>query len=121
MSTSMSDPTPERDSGPETGEGAPVVTTGNPSDKSSSLFDLRLLIGGLFVVFGLILTIAGFFTNDQEIAKADGININLWLGLAMLALGLFFLAWQRLRPLRLEGPSAAEQTEGGSRTGIPSH
>jgi len=92
-----------------------------PASKASSLFDLRLLIGGLFLLYGVILTVASFFAGDQELAKADGININLWLGLGMLVLGLLFLAWHRLRPLQLEGPSAAEQTEGGSRTAIPSH
>ena len=28
-----------------------------------------------------------------------GININLWLGVGMLVLGLFFLLWVRLPPL----------------------
>jgi hypothetical protein len=42
---------------------------------ASKLFDLRYLIGGLFTVYGLMLTIAGFFTSDADIAKAAGINI----------------------------------------------
>ena len=79
---------------------------------SSKLFDLRYLIGGLFTVYGVILSIAGFFTGDQNDAKADGININLWLGLAMLVLGLFFLGWARTRPLEIRGSSAAAEREG---------
>ncbi len=51
---------------------------------ASKLFDLRYLIGGLFTVYGLMLTIAGFFTSDADMAKAAGININLWLGIFML-------------------------------------
>jgi len=79
----------------------------NPRDATASrLFDLRTLIGGLFVLYGLILTVAGFFDNDAEIAKADGIRINLWLGLSMLVLGLLFLLWVLLRPLRVERPPA---------------
>jgi hypothetical protein len=66
------------------------------------LFDIRLLIGGLFVLYGVMLTVAGFFTSDAERQKASGININLWLGLGMLVLGLLFLLWRMLRPLRIE-------------------
>ncbi|MEO6501194.1 MAG: hypothetical protein ABIQ09_04705 [Jatrophihabitantaceae bacterium] len=66
------------------------------------LFDIRLLIGGLFVVYGVMLTVAGFFTSDADRQKASGININLWLGLGMLVLGLLFLLWRALRPLRIE-------------------
>jgi xanthine/uracil/vitamin C permease (AzgA family) len=81
------------------------------------LFDIRLLIGGLFVVYGLMLTVAGFFTSDADIDKASGININLWLGLGMLVLGLLFLLWRLLRPLRIEPhpiqPEPAEPSAGG--------
>ena len=81
---------------------------------AARLFDLRLLIGGLFCLYGLIVGIAGLFDSDAELAKADGIRINLWLGLGMLALGLLFLAWARWRPLRTGGPSAAEKMERSS-------
>jgi hypothetical protein len=89
----------------------------NPKDATASrLFDLRTLIGALFVLYGLILTVVGLFDNDQEISKADGIRINLWLGLSMLLLGVLFLLWVRLRPLKLErGPST--QTDDG----VPRH
>ena len=76
---------------------------------ASKLFDLRTLIGALFVLYGLILTVVGLLDSDEEIAKADGIRINLWLGLSMLLLGALFLLWVRLRPLKLEaGPSTQE-------------
>jgi drug/metabolite transporter (DMT)-like permease len=85
----------------------------NPSDTArSKLFDLRYLIGALFVLYGAVLTVAGFFTTDQAEQKANGININLWLGLGMLATGVFFLAWARTRPLRLgRGATAREPGE----------
>jgi hypothetical protein len=83
----------------------------NPQDTTASrLFDLRTIIGALFVLYGVILVIAGLFDSDEEIARSNGIRINLWLGLAMLILGGLFLLWVRLRPLRIErGPSAAER------------
>src|SRR5512133_9419 len=82
-----------------------------PQDTTASrLFDLRTLIGALFVLYGLILFIAGLFDSSAEIAKANGIRINVWLGAAMLVLGALFLLWVRLRPLHIStGPSAAEQ------------
>jgi hypothetical protein len=58
---------------------------------ASKLFDLRYLIGGLFTVYGIMLTIYGFFTSAEERAKAADININLWLGIFMLLIGIFFL------------------------------
>ena len=69
---------------------------------AAKLFDIRIMIGGLFVLYGLMLTIAGFFTSDAELAKAVGINMNLWLGLGMLVLGVFFLVWARVNPIHVE-------------------
>ncbi|MFI6339212.1 hypothetical protein [Streptomyces sp. NPDC050535] len=68
------------------------------SATAASLFDIRRIIGGLFVVYGVIVTIAGISPSDADLKKAEGVNINLWTGLAMLALGLFFLVWLKLRP-----------------------
>ena len=64
-----------------------------------NLFDLRRIIGGLFVGLGLLLTILGLFDSQEEIDKAAGVNINLWAGLGMLALGILFLVWAFTRPL----------------------
>jgi hypothetical protein len=71
-----------------------------PQSAAAKLFDLRVLIGGLFLLYGVMLTVAGFFTSSAELAKASNININLWMGLGMLAIGAFFTAWWRLSPLR---------------------
>jgi hypothetical protein len=83
----------------------------NPESSSASkLFDLRYLIGGLFTLYGVIVTIAGITASSKAKAKADGININLWMGLGMLALGLLFLLWAWLRPLR-QPPREAAATQ----------
>ena len=68
------------------------------SATAARLFDIRRIIGGLFVLYGVIVTIAGVTASDADIDKAQGVNINLWTGLGMLLLGLFFLAWLKLRP-----------------------
>ena len=65
---------------------------------AARLFDVRRVIGGLFLVYGTIVTLLGIFDSGAELTKAQGVRINLWMGLAMLALGGFFLLWLRLRP-----------------------
>src|SRR6185312_17178484 len=87
-----------------------VVTFKNERDASSGLFDLRLLIGGLLSVYGVILFIASFFTSTD---KSDGIDINLWMGIGMFVGGALFLLWARLAPLKLEGESALAKAERG--------
>jgi membrane-bound ClpP family serine protease len=66
----------------------------------ASLFDLRMVIGGLLTLYGIVLTVLGLFASSDTKAKAAGININLWAGVVILAGGAIFLAWARLRPLR---------------------
>ncbi|GIJ48918.1 hypothetical protein Val02_58040 [Virgisporangium aliadipatigenens] len=81
--------------------------TDNETERRSAaarLFDVRRVIGGLFVVYGAILTLRGLFDSTADLSKAEGLRINLWAGLAMLVFGLLFLAWQWLRPA--EAPKA---------------
>ncbi|MEV6927530.1 hypothetical protein AB0M46_23925 [Dactylosporangium sp. NPDC051485] len=73
--------------------------------RAARLFDVRRVIGGLFTVYGVIVTILGIFDSQAAIDKAAGLRINLWIGLGMLALGLLFLLWQWLRPAEAPEPS----------------
>jgi hypothetical protein len=66
--------------------------------RAARLFDVRRVIGGLFVVYGVIVTLIGIFDTPSEIDKAQGVRINLWMGIAMLVLGLLMLLWLRLNP-----------------------
>ncbi|UNZ18925.1 hypothetical protein [Streptomyces sp. 891-h] len=77
------------------------------SQTAARLFDVRRIIGGLFVVYGVIVTIAGIFASDEDLKKAQDININLWTGIAMLILGVAFLVWLRLSPT-IPPPSVEE-------------
>ncbi|BCK70724.1 hypothetical protein Srufu_046770 [Streptomyces libani subsp. rufus] len=81
------------------------------SATAARLFDVRRIIGGLFTVYGVIVTVAGLMATDADLKKAQNININLWTGLGMLALGLFFLVWQQLRPA--VPPAAGETADEG--------
>ncbi len=69
------------------------------AERAANLFDLRRIIGGVFVAWGLLLIVLGIFDSDEEIEKAAGVNINLYAGLGMLAVGLLFLLWAFTRPL----------------------
>ncbi|WP_424188920.1 hypothetical protein ACOBQX_11415 [Actinokineospora sp. G85] len=75
--------------------------------KKASLFDLRGILALLFAVYGVILTVMGLFATSQEdLDKAAGTNINLIMGLVMLAAALVFFGWARWRPLAV--PTTAE-------------
>jgi hypothetical protein len=67
--------------------------------RAANLFDLRRLIGGLFLIYGAILTVLGIGASQAEIDKAAGINLNLWVGLSLLVVGGLFLLWAFTRPL----------------------
>jgi xanthine/uracil/vitamin C permease (AzgA family) len=64
----------------------------------AKLFDLRSFIGALFVIFGILVTIAGLAASQATINKAAGINLGLWVGPIMLVIGVFFIAWILLKP-----------------------
>lgn len=63
------------------------------------MLDIRRIIGGLFAVYGIMLTITGAVDSRAEIDKALGVRINLWTGLGMLVVGAIFLLWAQLRPV----------------------
>ena len=53
--------------------------------------DLRLPIGLLFSLFGVILVVYGLVSDSGLYARSLGINVNLWWGLVLLAFGLTML------------------------------
>ena len=65
----------------------------------AGLFDIRTIIGLLLGVYGVILVITSFFTSDEQLAKADGVDVNLWTGLGLVVAAIVFIAWARLRPI----------------------
>lgn len=76
--------------------------SGNGASASSRLFDLRELIAGIFIVFGILLIVVGLLDGQAELAKASGVRINLWTGIGMVVLGIVFVVWRVWRPLRRE-------------------
>ncbi len=49
--------------------------------------DLRMPIGLMFSIFGVILTAYGLVSDRAIYARSLGINVNLWWGLVLLAFG----------------------------------
>jgi hypothetical protein len=62
-------------------------------------FDIRNVIGALLGIYGVVLVIMSFTTSDSQLAKASGVNANLWVGIGLLAFSAFFIAWGVLRPI----------------------
>jgi hypothetical protein len=71
-------------------------------------FDIRNVIGMLMAIYGLILLLMGIFA-DPELDKTDGVNANLWAGILLLVVGVVFIGWSRLRPIRV--PEQVEPPE----------
>ena len=67
-------------------------------------FDIRRLIGAVFVVYGVILTALGIFGSSEVKNKAAGLNINLWAGIGMLVFAAVMIAWALLRPVEPDPP-----------------
>jgi uncharacterized membrane protein len=84
-------------------------------------FDIRIPIGGLFVLFGVVLTVYGVATKSdtQLYARSENIVINLWWGLVMLVFGalmLYFGTKAKERPLHSATGKETEIRE--HRTGL---
>jgi cytochrome c-type biogenesis protein CcmH/NrfF len=84
---------------------------------SAMRFDIRLPIGGLFTVLGLIVAGYGLVTasNPAHYASSLGININLWWGLVMLIFGALMLA-AAARSRRVASARPALETAAGAAT-----
>jgi uncharacterized protein YhhL (DUF1145 family) len=68
--------------------------------------DIRLPIGMLFSISGVLLVLFGALSNRQLYARSLNINVNLWWGLAMLVFGIIMLVLGRSR--KHAGPIPAE-------------
>jgi hypothetical protein len=69
--------------------------------------DVRWPIGGMFTIFGAILTVYGVVSNPAIYEKSLGINVNLWWGLVLLVFGLVMLGLA-FRAERAKPPTIGE-------------
>ena len=81
------------------GRDEPMAPTGESDEdeadaaRAANKFDIRRLIGALFILYSLILIALGIFGSHTIKHKAAGINIDLWTGLGMLVFGVLMLFW----------------------------
>jgi len=61
--------------------------------------DIKIPIGLMFTLLGLLLTIYGLATiSDADLyQKSLCINVNIWVGLLMLVFGIFMLAISKFK------------------------
>ena len=79
--------------------------------RAANLLDIRRIIGGVLVVYGVLILAAGIFGSSADKHQAAGVNVNLYAGIAILVGGALFLVWAFSRPFtdieeREEGPAS---------------
>jgi hypothetical protein len=86
---------------------------GSTTDKHrAGAFDIRVFIGSLIGIYGVVLVLVGLFgTDDRQLHKADDVNVNLWAGIVMILGAAFFFVWARLRPVVV--PDHVEEADEG--------
>jgi hypothetical protein len=80
--------------------------------RAANRFDIRRIIGGVFVLYSLILIALGIFGSHHVKNKAAGVNIDLWTGLGMLVFGALMIFWALYRPTVPEPPETRGQGSG---------
>src|SRR4051812_32907575 len=70
--------------------------------RAANLFDIRRVIGGLFLLYGAVLVVVGIGASDADLKKAAGLHINFWTGAGMLVVGALFIVWALARPVGVE-------------------
>jgi heme A synthase len=75
-------------------------------------FDIRRIIGGLFLVYSVVLIVTGIVGDFVVKHKASGINVNLYTGIGMLLFAIFMIAWALLRPTQPEPPETRGEGSG---------
>jgi hypothetical protein len=78
--------------------------------------DIRVPLGLLFLVFGLLLSAFGLTSDKGIYERSLYVNINFWWGLMLLLFGAMMLAFGRRGHRRLAGSeeSAGSAAEGAS-------
>src|ERR1700749_420088 len=93
----------------------PTAADERRAARAANRFDIRRIIGGLFILYSVILIALGIFGSYHVKHKAAGINVDLWTGLAMLVFGALMVFWALSRPTLPDPDKAAGEGAGPSR------
>jgi len=88
-----------------------TTTTSEREIRAANLFDIRRIIGGLFLLYGITLTVLGLGASDADIHRANGVNVNLLVGIVMIVMAVLFIAWALWRPLGRELEKAEAESD----------
>jgi hypothetical protein len=80
--------------------------------RAANWFDIRRIIGGLFLVYGVVMLVTGIAGSHEVKTKAAGINIDLWTGIAMIVFAILMGAWALWRPTAPEPEETRGQGSG---------
>ena len=82
----------------------------NNSEHTAGLFDVRNVIGLLFIIYGIILVIANFTLDPgvdfQNVAK--NADYNLQAGVPIFIFGILFMVWAKVRPQKVDEKAIKE-------------
>lgn len=118
MSTASHEP---RDDAGRSDAGASDTPTSG-SRHTAGAYDVRVVIAGLIGLYGVVLIVMGIVDRSEEaLAKAGGVNANLWAGIGMLVVALGFAAWTRWRPVVVDPGAAVDGPADGPADGPPPH
>src|SRR3954467_11087888 len=56
-------------------------------------FDIRRIIGALFILYGILLTVTGIVGSHAVKKTAAGINIDLYVGMCFIVVGGLVTPW----------------------------
>ena len=87
-----------------------TTTGGSGRVHRAGAFDIRNFIGALIGLYGIVLVVYGIVgSSAAQLKKSDHIDINLWAGIGMVVVAVFFVTWARLRPVVVpEDPEAVD-------------
>ena len=97
--------------GPQTPSTGETDLDEEAAARAANRFDIRRIISLLFAIFGVILVVTGIVGSHHVKTQAAGINIDLWMGIAMILFAIMMIAWALLRPVV---PEPAETRGQGS-------
>jgi hypothetical protein len=77
--------------------------------------DIRLPVGAIFAIYGVMLIVWGLVSGDLEARHMiNGINVNVWSGIGMFVFGAAMLVLARRSPT---GPRSTADQPAGPRRG----
>ncbi len=81
--------------------------------RKAGAFDIRTFIAMLIGLYGVVLVVMGLLgTSQRDLARAGGLNVNLWAGMGMVVVAGLFQIWAKLRPVIVPEDADAREEVG---------